>query len=330
MRPSERLIIGDSRTVRRLRELIRTVAPTRIPVLIYGETGTGKELVSSALHEESGRRGALVSFNVCAIAETMFEDCLFGHVRGAFTGAASDSIGLLREADGGSALFDEVSGLPVAMQAKLLRVIETGILRPVGAQRDVRSDFRVLSATNERLPGLVDVGRFRADLSHRLAGVVIEVPALRDHAEDIPALVTHFLKSFSPESPTVVDPSVVATIMEREWLGNIRELRQVVEAAAVLGSNVIDQESFSLAVESRSATSIDRPPALSARGRLLLELKRGDWDTAIVAERLGIHRATVYRWMRRFNVEAPTTILERTASAFSLVPPDRSPEVVRH
>jgi len=305
VRASERLIVGTSQALAHVRELIRIVAPTRLSVLIHGETGTGKELVAAALHEESGRRGSMVAFNVCAIADTMFEDSLFGHVRGAFTGANFDSAGFLKEADGGTAFLDEVSGLPAGLQPKLLRVIETGIFRPVGASRDARSDFRVVSATNQRLSELVESATFRADLAHRLSGVVIQIPALRDRAEDIPALVRHFLTQWAPEAPTVVDPAVLSMMMERQWPGNIRELRQVVESSAVFGSNVIDRDSFALAVSSRSENCDVLPMPISARGRLLAELERLGWNTRAVAAGLGVHRATVYRWMRRYRIEPP-------------------------
>jgi DNA-binding NtrC family response regulator len=297
--------------MQRVRDLIRLAAPTRLPVLIHGETGTGKELVATALHAESGRKGALVPFNVCAIPDAMFEASLFGHVRGAFTGAASDSTGLLREADGGSAFFDEVSGLPMAIQAKLLRVLETGVVRPVGASRDARSDFRILSATNESLRYLVECGRFRDDLSHRLSGIVIQIPALRERPADIPLLVNHFLSAFLPERRIKLDAAVLRGMMHREWRGNVRELRHVVEAAAVLGSDVIDMESYSLAISSRDCARPAAPICVSPRNRLLDELQRSDWDTRIVAERLGVHRATIYRWMRRLEVDVPTPGLSR-------------------
>src|SRR6478609_4493907 len=135
-------LVGQSMPMRRLRDLISTIAPTRLPVLIEGETGTGKELVAALVHHRSRRRGRLVAFNVCAIGESVFEDALFGHVRGAYTGAIADTPGLLREADEGTAFLDEISGLPLGLQAKLLRAIETGEFRPIGARSDVHSDFR--------------------------------------------------------------------------------------------------------------------------------------------------------------------------------------------
>src|SRR3954470_19051267 len=187
-------IVGDSSAIQQLRALIATVAPTRLPVLVEGPTGSGKELVAAALHQASGRRGRLVAFNVCAIGDALFEDALFGHVRGAFTGAANDSAGFLREADAGTVFLDEISGLPWALQAKLLRAVETGEFRPVGAARDARSDFRVVAATNEHLDDLVECGRFRADLKHRIGGVVISVPTLAERVDDIPDLTRYFAR----------------------------------------------------------------------------------------------------------------------------------------
>jgi DNA-binding NtrC family response regulator len=154
MMSGDSVLIGDSAPMERLRMLVAAVAPTRIPVLIEGATGTGKELVAALLHRESRRDGAFVAFNVCALSETMFEDALFGHARGAFTGAAGETLGFLREANGGTAFLDEISGLPFVLQAKLLRAIETGVVRPVGSARDAHSDFRVIAATNERLDRL--------------------------------------------------------------------------------------------------------------------------------------------------------------------------------
>src|SRR5678816_48003 len=171
-------LIGDSFPMQRLRALIARVAPTNVPVLIEGATGTGKELVAAMLHRLSGRGGAFVPFNVCALPDSMFEDALFGHVKGAYTGAAGDTLGYLREANGGTAFFDEISGLALGLQPKLLRAIETRTIRAVGSSRDVTSDFRVVAATNECLDELVDAGRFRADLNHRLSGLVLTVPTL--------------------------------------------------------------------------------------------------------------------------------------------------------
>src|ERR1041384_628376 len=163
----ESMLVGNCAVMQELRELIAIIAPTKCPVLIEGATGTGKELVAALVHGWSERCGQLVAFNVCALGDSMFEDALFGHVRGAYTGAVHDSQGLLREAHGGTAFFDEIGGLPIALQAKLLRVLESGGFRPIGAAKDVQCDFRVVAATNVRLSELVARGTFRADLHHR-------------------------------------------------------------------------------------------------------------------------------------------------------------------
>ena len=165
----------------------------------------------------------------------MFEDALFGHVRGAYTGAIGEAMGYLREANGGSAFFDEISGLPLPLQAKLLRAIETGVFRPIGAARDARSDFRPIAATNDDLSELVRDGRFRADLWHRMSGVVLRVPALVDRIDDVPLLARHFLGAAAR-----VTDDAMAALMSRAWPGNVRELRQVLEAASVFANGAID------------------------------------------------------------------------------------------
>ena len=160
-RAGAEVLVGESGVIRRLRATIERIAPARISVLVEGPTGSGKELVAALLHRISGRSGALVAFNVCAIADTMFEDALFGHVRGAYTGAGTDNLGFLREAHAGTLFMDEISGLPNALQPKLLRALETGVFRPIGSSRDTKSDFRLVAASNEPVGHLVDVGRFR-------------------------------------------------------------------------------------------------------------------------------------------------------------------------
>src|SRR5689334_2690200 len=189
----DRLLIGASQPMQQLRALVIRASRSRLPVLIEGPTGAGKELVARALHMGSGRSGDLIAFNVCAIAESVFEDALFGHVKGAFTGAMRDVAGYLAEANGGSLFLDEINGLPLASQAKLLRASVTGLFRPVGAQRDRTSDFRLIAATNDDLASAVAAGSFRRDLLYRLSGLTISVPALSARLDDLPELVQHFL-----------------------------------------------------------------------------------------------------------------------------------------
>lgn len=313
------VLVGESPPMQRLRALIGRVAPARIPVLIDGETGSGKELVAAELHRLSGRTGAFVAFNVCAVGESMFEDALFGHVRGAYTGAVGESIGFLREANGGSVFLDEISGLATPLQAKLLRAIETGVFRPIGSARDARSDFRTIAATNERLADLVADGRFRADLAYRLSGIVIAVPTLRERADDIPLLAKHFaerVRSAGVDRVGRAPREIVLTkraarlLQERDWPGNVRELRQAVEAAMLFAGDVLDVDAFDAATShqppARAPAMLADEPIAAERERLLALLASVSWDTDQLASRLGVHRATVYRRAKRLGIRLPS------------------------
>jgi DNA-binding NtrC family response regulator len=309
------VLVGDSLPMRRLRETIRTIAPTRLPVLIEGATGTGKELIAALVHKHSGRSGAFVAFNVCALGESMFEDSLFGHVRGAYTGALTDTMGFLREADGGSAFFDEISGLPVSLQAKLLRAIETGVFRPIGAARDARSDFRVIAATNEHLGDLVERGRFRVDLKHRISGMVINVPSLAERVEDIPSLVRYFAHRVAC-SPVAIEASALELLMETQWPGNVRELKQVVDVALAFARDVLDVEAIRTALLHRSMRMLASSETVDdrlERRELLTALQSVAWDVDRAAADLGVHRATLYRRMKRYGVEAPRVAPSRAS-----------------
>jgi DNA-binding NtrC family response regulator len=294
--------------MQRLREMIVRVAPTRLPIMIEGATGTGKELVAALLHRWSRRDGAFVAFNVSAVGESMFEDALFGHAKGAFTGAARETLGFLREANGGTAFFDEISSLPVSLQPKLLRAIETGIVRPIGSSRDAISDFRVVAATNERIDDLVEKGRFRLDLAHRLCGMAIKLPTLAERVDDIPDLVEHFVRRARPEGSVLIARSAIQVLQEREWPGNVRELKQVVEAALVFSASVLDTEALAVVLAQRTRNLNGRccNPAFIDRQRLIKLLTSADWDTGLAAERLGVHRTTIYRRMRRLGIPVPT------------------------
>ena len=300
------VLVGDSTPMRRLRELIATIAPTRLPVLIEGATGTGKELIAGLIHRQSGRSGNLVAFNVCALGESMFEDSLFGHVRGAYTGAINESMGFLREANGGTAFFDEISGLQPSLQSKLLRAVETGIFRPIGAAKDVRSDFRIVAATNDRLGELVERGRFRADLRHRISGVVVSVPALAERVDDIPELARHFVHRATGGKVTI-DRCAVELLMDTTWPGNVRELKQVIDVAAAFAHGVLDLHALEMALayrttSQRSSVAFDDRVE---RRELVTALQNASWDVDQAAAYLGIHRATIYRRMKRHGIEAP-------------------------
>ncbi|WP_310568633.1 sigma 54-interacting transcriptional regulator [Gemmatimonas sp.] len=308
---STSLLIGHSASIRELRATIARIAPARLPVLIQGETGVGKELVASDLHSGSGRTGRLVPFNVCAIPDTMFESTVFGHVRGAFTGAVTDAAGLLAEADRGTVFLDEIGTLSLGGQAKLLRALETGAFRPVGARMDRRCDFRVVAACNEPLMHLVDGGTFRADLAYRIGGCVLDVPPLRRRRDDIPLLVQHF-SQYAGGAPLQWERAALDVLCDYAWPGNVRQLRSLVDRLHLLhdGDLVRAPDVLGLLHREQHRTSPANPAQDAEREQLCALLRAADFDTAIAARRMGVHRSTLYRRMTQLGV----TVVERRAS----------------
>lgn len=302
-----RLLIGESPAMRELRQEILRFGPTRLPILVQGETGSGKELVARALHLVSRREGPLVAFNVCALSEGMFEDALFGHVKGAFTGANREAPGYLAEANGGSMFLDEISGLGMQAQAKLLRALETGQYRPVGGTRDRISDFRLISASNESLLAMNQQQRFRADLLHRIGGCVLEVPPLELRREDIPLLTRHFLTEMTGGRSTASDQAV-ARLQEHHWSGNVRELRHTVERLIVIaGDDEIGSRHVVAALRDRSATGPRDLEHAQLRVHLIRTLESNGWDVDLAARSHNVHRATIYRWMNKLGISMSGT-----------------------
>jgi two-component system response regulator HydG len=296
------LLIGESVPMRQLRALVARIAASALPVLIEGETGSGKELVARALHAGSGRTGPLVALNVCAVSDSMFESTMFGHVRGAFTGAVHDTAGYLTEAHRGTLFLDEVSGLSLGNQVKLLRAIETKEFRPLGGRSDQRSDFRVVAASNESIPGLVQRSRFRQDLAQRLAGIRVAVPALRHRMEDVPLLAAHFATQATSggEADIVIGPGAMRRLLAHSWPGNVRELRHVVEASITLSHGQVEEQDVAELIRPRAGGIADRRRESRQRD-LLTELARCAWNVDEVASEMGVHRATVYRRLRRLG-----------------------------
>lgn len=298
----ESLLIGSSAPMRQLRALVARIAATALPVIIEGETGSGKELVARALHHGSGRAGSLVAVNVCAVSDSMFEASMFGHVRGAFTGAVRDAAGYLTEAHCGTLFLDEIGGLSPANQAKLLRALETKQFRPVGGRTDQPSDFRLIAASNEEIGMLVSQGRFRADLAHRLNGLRIHVPPLRARLEDVPLLASYFAAWVLGDQAKerAIGAGALRALQAHSWPGNVRELRHVIEASIVLSSGEVREEDV-LALIAPADSFVERRRQRQGYD-LLTQLDRCAWDVSEVASTLGVHRATVYRRLKRMRI----------------------------
>ena len=239
--PSDRLpeLVGSAPVMLDVSRRIRLVAPRSTPVLIEGPTGSGKELVAEALHRLSARsRKPFVAINCAAIPESLLEAELFGHTRGAFTGAVQGRVGRIESADGGTLFLDEIGEMPLALQAKLLRFVESGELQRVGDNEILKVDVRIVAATHRPLAAHAQDGRFRADLYYRLAVFLIRTPALADHAYDLPALVEHFLELMGRDEPVKhLDPGAMAKLAAHQWPGNVRELEHVLERAAILAGD---------------------------------------------------------------------------------------------
>lgn len=243
-------MIGNSEAINHIKTMIEKVAPTDARVLITGPNGTGKELVAHQLHERSERSSApIIEVNCAAIPSELIESELFGHVKGAFTSAVKDRAGKFEAADGGTIFLDEIGDMSLSAQAKVLRALQENLIQRVGADRDIKVNVRVVAATNKDLKKEIEEGRFREDLYHRLAVILIKVPALNDRREDIPELIEHFAAKIASEQGTSTksfSKSAIKLLQEYDWTGNIRELRNVVERLIILGGNEISEQDVKL------------------------------------------------------------------------------------
>ncbi|HEY7878409.1 MAG TPA: sigma-54 dependent transcriptional regulator, partial [Gemmatimonadaceae bacterium] len=304
-------LLGESDAMQRLRAMIRKVAPTNLPVLIQGPTGAGKELVAHALHELSGRRGVLVACNICALPDALFEDALFGHVRGAFSGATDQSAGLMLEADGGTLFLDEIGGLSIAMQAKLLRAIELKQFRPIGGPTERWSDFRVVAATHENLREGVAAGRFRLDLLQRIAAVPLHVPGLDGRVSDIPLLARHFAAQATPAdaAPLEISDAALRYLKEQQWPGNVRQLQHVIACAVILTDHpILSRDDLASVMEALDGGETPAGPNAVERMQLIAVLDHHGWKKAVVAADLGVHRVTLSRWIKRLGISGPGVV----------------------
>jgi transcriptional regulator with GAF, ATPase, and Fis domain len=293
----------------RLADDARAVAKARAPVLVSGESGTGKELMARAIHELSGRRSELVAVNCGAIPHELVESELFGHKKGAFSGATSDRLGFIRQSDGGTLFLDEIGDLPLPAQAALLRVLQESQVIPVGSDRPVGVDVRVVSATHRHLGRMVREGTFRHDLLARLDGVRLELPPLRDRAEDVPLLIASFLARLAPDRPDVtLAPDAVLALLEYHWPLNVRELEHALEGAlARAPDRPVTRDDLPRAVVDATADA-DAGPLSEAderqRAALIAVLGQHRGNLAAVARAMGKHRTQILRWMERYGLDA--------------------------
>lgn len=294
-----------------VRRAVGLVAPTELPVLILGETGTGKEVIARSVHAASGRTGPFVAVNCASLPEHLVESELFGHVRGAFTGADRGRRGLLALADAGTLFLDELGELPLPAQAKLLRVLEDRLVRSVGAERSTRVDVRFISATNVDLTSAIDGGRFRADLFARLSAVSIALPSLRDRREDIPVLIRFLLARAGLPSLTFT-PDVMEALLLHAWPHNIRELDNLVRSLALHGSAIdLGDLPPHLQAQLREARREQHAATRASTGdetrdRMIEALHAHHGNVRRVAVALGIARSQAYRLLKRFDLDPAT------------------------
>jgi two-component system nitrogen regulation response regulator NtrX len=309
-------IVGRSYAIRALIEKIERVAPTPARVLITGENGTGKELVARALHRLSSRAdGAFVEVNCAAIPSELIESELFGHMKGSFTGAVSDRAGKFEQAHGGTLFLDEVGDMSLAAQAKVLRVLEDGVVTRIGGSKTIAVDVRVIAATNKALDGEIGAGRFREDLFYRLNVVPISVPPLRERREDIPLLVAHFTQRLSQQegmAPRSFTPDAVERLSSLEWAGNVRELRNTVERLLILSGGPriaapdIDRLVGRQSAEQTSIGSLadcktfEEFKEAAERAFLLAKLRQSDWNVSETARLLQMPRSNLYKKIERY------------------------------
>ncbi|MDP4221287.1 MAG: sigma-54 dependent transcriptional regulator [Bacteroidota bacterium] len=314
---STKQIIGTSEAIKKVIETLKRVASTDSRVLITGESGTGKELVAETIHQNSARQDApFIAFNCGAIPKDLQESELFGHVKGAFTGAEKDRKGLFESAQKGTVFLDEVAEMSLETQVKLLRFLENGEFFQVGSSIPRKVDVRIISATNRNLESLVEKGSFRSDLYYRLKVVTIHLPALRERKEDIPLLAQHLLTELNPKVHTSVktlSPEVLEVLSDYSWHGNVRELKNVIERALIFS------DGDKITLESLPEELFKQPPSsqesehLSTNGNVSLEdvekdhiievLRKANGNKLLTAQRLGIATTTLYRKLRQYGIE---------------------------
>ncbi len=298
-------LIWYSVTMQKVVDSIKRVARTAVPVFIEGETGTGKELIARRVHEESGRTGLFVAINCAAIPAELTESYFFGHKKGSFTGATADSAGHWMSANDGTLFLDEIGELPQALQAKMLRVLESGEVTPVGTSTPLTSSARVVAATNAHVDEKVDAGEFRRDLYGRLAVYTIHSPALRERRGDIPLLFRHFLALQTPGKEWTIAPEFFQKLIAYSWPGNVRELRSLAQRLALDAADAVLDETHLPDIFRASGPAVagatDDVPSRTELERLL---SQHQGRIADVATELNKDRKQIYRWLKRHGLNA--------------------------
>jgi len=305
-------IVGDSPALRSMQEMLGAVAPSDMTVLIQGESGSGKELVARAIHDLSERsQGNFVAVDCCTLQEKLFESELFGHERGAFTGADKQKKGLIEAAEGGTLFLDEIGEIELSIQAKLLRVLETGRFRRLGGNRELPANVRVVAATHRNLEKMGRDGTFRTDLYYRLSAFVLDAPSLRDRKQDIPALVQHFMDhhNFSRRLDQRLSDEALKFMLQYDWPGNIRELRNVVERAIILSRGKPEILPQHITLSTTSAVQaptggFEHEPTLDQiqHDYLAYLIRRHDGHRSKIANIMGVSERNLYRLIKRYDL----------------------------
>ncbi|HEY3569990.1 MAG TPA: sigma-54 dependent transcriptional regulator [Thermoanaerobaculia bacterium] len=324
LKPEPEQIIGTAPSVRRLREMIEKAAPTPATVLITGESGTGKELVARAIHRLSPRRDRpIVQVNCAAIPEELIESELFGHEKGSFTGAVRKAMGKFVAADTGTIFLDEIGDMSARTQAKVLRVLQNGEVEPVGAERTIQVDVRVVAATNRNLEEEIAAGRFREDLYYRLNVIPIRTPALREHLEDLPLLVEYFVRRYADQNnykPKELTPEAMAHLKALPWKGNVRELKNLVERMLILspGDQITREDVLAATGGARPELSTSLLAVgtlrefrdLSERMFLLHKLEENNWNVTQTAQAIDTPRSNLYKKLDQYDIHREEPIRE--------------------
>jgi DNA-binding NtrC family response regulator len=307
----DQMIIGESKAMMEVLDLVQKVAPTDSTILILGESGTGKEVIARAIHDQSRREEKeFVPIDCTSLVETLLESELFGHVKGSFTGAFDTKHGYFELARGGTMFFDEIGNLPLAIQAKLLRALQTRRFNPVGSTQPITADVRILAATNQDLEKLIEAGKFREDLFYRLHVVPIRLPPLRERRSDVPLLTEYFVKRYNRRRTVpvrTVSPEAMALLQSYHWPGNVRELENTIERALILAEG--DELSHkALPIQFGNGTPLpekSRPTSLAEmeREHILYVLKMARKNRSQAAKLLGVDRKTLYNKLKRYEIE---------------------------